>query len=179
MNMDLTKKELATAAGYSYRRLFDIDAGLPPDKKLFVPSADGKYDLTAFIQRWVQYNIDKDAPAILSLDEAKARHEQIKIQKTELEVGKLRGELVDKEQMHNIWATAINALVQNLMRLPGLLAPQVHMIDNQELIAGIIENEIRNVLTSYATTPLPEETEAEEWEDNNDDEAGEDDNQED
>lgn len=172
--MELTKKEIATVAGYTYRRLFDIDVALPESKKLFVPTENGKYDLTAFIQRWVQYNVDKDAPEAMSLEDAKAKHEQIKIQKTELEVGRLRGELVEKEQMHNIWATAINALVQNLMRLPGILAPQVHMIDNQELIAGIIENELRNILTNFAETPLPEETEAEKMDEDEDEEAEED-----
>lgn len=178
MELDLTKKEIAEAAGYTYRRLFDIDAELSPDKKLFVPSGDGKYSLTEFIHRWVQYNIDKSTPEALSWEDAKARHEQIKIQKTELEVGKLRGELVEKETMHQIWATALNALVQNLMRLPAILTPLVYMVENRELVSGLIEKEIRETLTNFANTPLPEETEAEKEEQNEDEEAEEEDNEE-
>ena len=44
----LTKKELATIAGYTYRRLHDIDMGLPDGKKLFVKGEGGKYDLALF-----------------------------------------------------------------------------------------------------------------------------------
>ena len=56
----LTKKELASISGYSYRRLHDIDAGLPANGKLFVAGENGKYDLALFVQRWVRYNIDAE-----------------------------------------------------------------------------------------------------------------------
>lgn len=77
-----TKKELATLAGYTYRRLYDIDAGLPNDSKLFVESEDGKYDLALFIQRWVKYNIDRETNDAADLDLVKARHEVVKTRKT-------------------------------------------------------------------------------------------------
>ena len=35
MSVEMTKKELATIAGYTYRRIYDIDRDLPPEKKLF------------------------------------------------------------------------------------------------------------------------------------------------
>ena len=38
----MTKKELAEVAGYSYRRLHDINPELPKDKKLFVKCEGGK-----------------------------------------------------------------------------------------------------------------------------------------
>lgn len=46
---ELTKKQLAEASGYSYRRLHDIDMELPEKEKLFVKSEGGKYDLALFV----------------------------------------------------------------------------------------------------------------------------------
>ena len=41
MGVSMTKKELATIAGYTYRRLYDIDRDLPEGKKLFVAGEGG------------------------------------------------------------------------------------------------------------------------------------------
>ena len=95
MGIYLTKKELATVAGYTYRRLHDIDMGLPEDGKLFVKGEGGKYDLALFVQRWVRYNVDNETGDDQTLDEVKARHEIVKTRKTELEVARLVGKLVD------------------------------------------------------------------------------------
>lgn len=57
MEKEATKKELAQIAGYTYRRLYDIDLSLPQEKKLFVKGDGGKYDLAVFVQRWVNYNV--------------------------------------------------------------------------------------------------------------------------
>lgn len=57
--MTLTKKELASIAGYTYRRLHDIDLSLPDDEKLFVADDDGKYKLDVFVQHWVKYNVER------------------------------------------------------------------------------------------------------------------------
>ena len=81
----MTKKELANIAGYTYRRLYDIDRDLPEGKKLFEKSEDGKYDLALFVQRWVDYNISHNTDSdIYDLDEVKAKHEVIKAEKTQL-----------------------------------------------------------------------------------------------
>lgn len=162
-SINLTKKELAELAGYTYRRLYDIDAGLPQDQKFFVKSETekNKYSLSMFIQRWVAYNVGQEAHTDVSLEDARTIHEQVKTEKTQLEVARLRGELVDREEMHRVWATALNALVQNLLRLPSKISQQIFMLDNMDLVVGIIDKEIRDVLTSFSKEPLPEETEAE------------------
>lgn len=59
MEKEATKKELAQIAGYTYRRLYDIDLSLPQEKKLFVKGDGGKYDLAVFVQRWVNYKCGK------------------------------------------------------------------------------------------------------------------------
>lgn len=156
IEMELTKKELATVAGYTYRRLHDIDRDLPKEKKLFVAGEGGKYDLAIFVQRWVAYNVDCEVEAVDDLDVVKARHEVVKTQKTELEVARMRGQLVDVQDVKRLWGDIANTVMQNLIRLPSKLAPSLKMMDNTEQIAAIIDAEIRGVLNGLADTPLPE-----------------------
>ena len=133
----LTKKELATLAGYSYRRLHEINQALPESKKLFVPlEGSSKCSVPVFVQRWVAYNVDHNSVDAEDLSVVKAKHEVIKTKKTELQVERM--------------------LMQNMLHLPSKLAPMLLMMDNSEQIAGIIEEEVRGILTNIADTPLPE-----------------------
>lgn len=158
----LTKKELATIAGYTYRRLHDIDMGLPENGKLFVKGEGGKYDLALFVQRWVQYNVDNETSSDQTLDEVKAKHEIVKTRKTELEVARLEGKLVDVQEIRRLWGGVANTVMQNMIRLPSKVAPRLVMQKNTEVISGILDEEIRDVLNQIADTPLPEEAAQEE-----------------
>lgn len=157
MEIELSKRDLATVAGYTYHRLHEIDRDLPSDKKLFVKTDSGKYDLAMFVQRWVSYNVDRNTGSDMSLEDAKAMHEQIKLQKTQLEVARMKGELVEVNEVRRLWAIIANNVVQNMLRLPTKIGQQVYMLDNQELVIGIIDKEIRDVLTAISETPLPAE----------------------
>lgn len=151
------EKELASVAGYTYRRLYDIDRDLPDGKKLFVQSEDGKYDLAIFVQKWVEYNVANEASDDLyDLEQVKAKHEVIKAEKTQLEVDKMRGQLVDVQDVRKLWGDISNTIMQNLIHLPSKLAPMLTMMDNAELIASIIDEEIRKILNELADTPLPD-----------------------
>lgn len=165
MGIYLTKKELATVAGYSYRRLHDIDMGLPEEGKLFVKGEGGKYDLALFVQRWVRYNVDNETGDDHTLDEVKARHEIVKTRKTELEVARLEGKLVDVYEIRRLWGGVANTVMQNMLRLPSKVSPRLVMMKDSEMIAGIIDQEIRDTLTLISETPLPVETAAEDTED--------------
>ena len=166
----LTKKELATVAGYTYRRLYDIDMGLPEEDKLFVKGEGGKYDLALFVQRWVRYNVNNESESEQSLDDAKTKHENIKTRKTELEVAKLEGSLVDVYEIRRLWGSVASTVMQNMIRLPSKVAPRLVMVGNVDLISGILDEEIRLVLNEIADTPLPEN--AAEVTDNEEDEEG-------
>lgn len=152
----MTKKELAGIAGYTYRRLYDIDRDLPENKKLFVECEGGKYDLAVFVQRWVEYNVNNEIPDTDDLDLVKARHEAVKMQKTELEVDKMRGQLVDVQDVKKLWGNIAHTVTQNLLHLPNRLAPMLRMMENQEVIASIIDEGIRQALNELADTPLPD-----------------------
>lgn len=156
MGVSMTKKELATVAGYTYRRLYDIDRDLPEGKKLFVPGEGGKYDLAIFVQKWVEYNVANETADVHDLDAVKARHEVVKTQKTELEVARMKGLLIDVRDCRRLWGDIANTVTQNLIHLPSKVAPMLQMQDNVEVITGIIEEEIRKVLTGISETPLPD-----------------------
>lgn len=155
MSMELTKKELASVAGYTYRRLHDIDMGLPENGKLFVKGEGGKYDLALFVQRWVAYNVNNESSKVDDLDTVKARHEVVKTQKTELEVARMRSQLIDVQDVKRLWGDIANTVTQNMIHLPSKLAPMLRMMDNAEVIADIIGKEIRKALEEIADTPLP------------------------
>lgn len=165
MGIYLTKKELATVAGYSYRRLHDIDMGLPEEGKLFVKGEGGKFDLALFVQRWVRYNVDNETGDDQTLDEVKARHEIVKTRKTELEVARLEGKLVDVYEIRRLWGGVANTVMQNMLRLPSKVSPRLVMMKDSEMIASIIDQEIRDTLTLISETPLPVETAAEDTDD--------------
>ena len=161
MGIYLTKKELATVAGYTYRRLHDIDMSLPEDGKLVVKGEGGKYDLAIFVQRWVRYNVDNETGDDQTLDEVKAKHEIVKTRKTELEVARLEGKLVDVQEIRRLWGGVANTVMQNMLRLPSKVSPRLVMMKDVEMIASIMDAEIRDILTQIAETPLPLEAVAE------------------
>ena len=156
MSVSMTKKELASIAGYTYRRLYDIDRDLPEGKKLFVQSEDGKYDLAIFVQKWVEYNVAHEIEDVEDLDVVKAKHEVVKTQKTELEVAKMRGQLIDMQDIKRLWADVANTVMQNLIHLPSKLAPMLRMIESADVISGIIEEEIRKILEAMSDIPVPD-----------------------
>lgn len=159
MGIALTKKELATVAGYSYRRLHDIDMDLPTNRKLFVQSeADSKkYDLALFVQRWVAYNKDTTEEENEELSVVKAQHERVKKEKTEIEVARMKGEYVDITEVQQMWANLAAIVRGRFVNLARKLAPALVMIDNPDKIEAIIDRDVRDALSMIANTPLPGE----------------------
>ena len=168
----LSKKELAEIAGYTYRWLYNIDRDLPDDKKLFVPVEEGKqkYDVPKFVQRWVAYNAENSIPEDTDLAAAKTKHEIIKTQKTELEVARMRGQMIDVQDVKKLWGDIANAVVQNLLGLPKKLGPALVMIESAEVISAMIDDEVRQILNDIADTPLPEYVQDDDTESESDDE---------
>lgn len=157
--MDMTKQELAELADMSYRQLFNINKKLAeddPDKALFVRGIDPKKcDLATFVQRWVEYNVDRASAASDDLEAVKAQHESVKMRKTQLEVDRMEGSLVDVQEVRKIWGDIANTIMQGMIHLPSTLAPMVRGMDNIEVINNVIDTEIRKVLDGLADTPLP------------------------
>ena len=153
----MTKKELASLAGYTYRRLHDIDMEQPKDKKLFVKSEDGKYDPAVFVQRWVAYNKASTEQESEELSVVKAQHERVKKEKTEIEVARMKGEYVELSEVHRLWSNIATIVRGRFVNLARKLAPALVMIDNADRIEEIIERDVRDALNMIANTPLPGE----------------------
>ena len=155
MITSMTKKELASIAGYTYRRLYDIDRDLPKNKKLFVAGEDGKYDLALFVQRWVDYNRAAMEQETEDLDIVKAQHEAVKMRKTQLEVSRLEGEYVPVREVEQLWANIAAVVRGRFVSLPRKLAPALVMIESPDRIEEIIDRDVRDALNMIADTPLP------------------------
>ncbi len=161
MGIALTKKELASISGYTYRRLHDIDMALPKDEKLFVQSETNpkKFDLALFVQRWVDYNVGQagggdDSEEYMII---KAQHEKVKKEKTELEVSKLKAEMVDIQEVHRLWCNVAGMVRNRFVRLGHKVGPSLIMQDDAEKIAEVIDREVRDALTMLAHEPTPDD----------------------
>ena len=157
--MDMTKQALAELTGMTYRQIFNINKKLVQEdesKALFVKGEDAKKcDLAIFLQRWVDYNVERVSAAAQDLDAVKAAHESVKMRKTQLEVDRMEGSLVDVQEVRKIWGDIANTIMQSMIHLPSTLAPMVRGMDNVEVINNVIDTEIRKVLEELADTPLP------------------------
>ena len=89
------------------------------------------------------------------LDAVKAQHETVKMRKTQLEVDRMEGSLVDVQDVRKLWGDIANTIMQNMLHLPSTLAPMVQGMENVEIIDKVIDTEIRKVLEALSDTPLP------------------------
>ena len=71
---------------------------------------------------------------------------------------------MDVHDVRRLWGDIANTIMQGMLHLPSTIAPMVMMMDNHEVIARIIDGEIRKVLTALSETPVPSDA-AEESED--------------
>lgn len=152
--MILKKKEIAELVGYSYQTLYNMNKALPEDEKLFVEK-DGGCDLGEFIRRWTNFHVKDAMDGVKDLDQIKAVHEQVKTRKTELEVRRMEGNLVDVGDVRRLWDDIANTVMQNALHLPATLAPMLQGQDNAEVIRATIDREIRKVLEEISEAPLP------------------------
>lgn len=157
--MEMKRQELAELVGITYRQLYNINKKLAEEDKekaLFVESGEGKKcDLALFVRRWAAYCAEKATVDESDLDAVKAAHEKVKIRKTELEVEKMEGLLVDVQDVRRMWGDIANTIMQNLLHLPAILAPELRGLESEEKIAGIIDGEVRKALDGLSETPLP------------------------
>lgn len=158
MGIALSKKELASIAGYTYRRLHDIDTELPRDKKLFVRSEtdDKKFDLAIFVQRWVAYNTQITEEESEELSTIKAKHEAVKMEKTRIEVARLKGEYVSINELAPLWTQIAATVNDRFNNLATKLAPSLVMIGDADIIEAIIEREVRDAQSLLSSMPLPD-----------------------
>ena len=157
MGISMTRREIADIAGYSYHQLYNIDKALPEGKRLFVEGDGKKVDLATFVQRWVAYNVEKASSGGDNLEDEKARHERLKADKAEIEVGRMKGEYVNINDIVRMWTDITGVVVNRLVNLPKKLAPQLVMIEDPETAEEIVARDVRDALEMISSTPLPGE----------------------
>lgn len=159
--IEMTKKELAQLVGYTERQLYNIDSELPDEGKLFVRGANGKYLPDVFVKRWVEYREQRARENDSDLDALKAIHEEVKIERSRVELDKIRGALVDAHEAESAWINAGTRVRQRMMEIPLRIAPKLAGVDSEEKVADILSEEIRAALTTLSqSTPVSDEEEA-------------------
>ena len=155
MAITLKQKELAELVGLTDRHIRRIDQMLEPDEKLLVKAEDGRFDASIFVQRYLSMKVKEVTDGMENLDAVKARHEIVKTEKTQLEVARMRGELLDYREVRKAWGDIANSVMNALLNLPGQLAPMIRGLDSVEMISAILDGEIRRALENLADSPLP------------------------
>ena len=104
--------------------------------------------------RSVSIPIDATAPAgeggTISLAEAQLRHELAKATKTEFEVAKLKGTLVDAYEAACAWGTMITSARNRALLIPSKIAPKVAAVSDVVSCQEILDREIRSFLTELS-----------------------------
>ena len=155
MAITLTQKELAELVGLTDRHIRRIDQTLEPDEKLLVKAEDGRFEAAVFVQRYLAMKIREVTDVMDDLDAVKARHEIVKTEKTQLEVARMRGELLDYRDVRKAWGDIANSVMQAMMNIPGQVAPVIRGMESVEMISGILDGEIRRALENLSDSPLP------------------------
>lgn len=155
MAITLKQKELAELVGLTDRHIRRIDQTLEADDKLLVKAEDGRFDAAVFVQRYLAMKIREVTDGMDDLDAVKARHEIVKTEKTQLEVARMRGELLDFRDVRKAWGDIANSVMQAMMNIPGQVAPVIRGMESVEMISGILDGEIRRALENLSDSPLP------------------------
>lgn len=153
MELEMTQQKLAAMVGYSTRQLFNIDKELPDERKLFVKGIGGKFLLDMFVQHWVAYQVDKAQTGGEDLEALKAIHEKVKIERSRVELDKLKEELLDAHEVKRAWIDAATRCRQRMMEIPARVAPQLVGETDEKRVNRIIDGEIRAALTLIADEP--------------------------
>ena len=155
MAVYLTQKELAELVGRTDRQIRNINSTMDSEKPLLVKVENGKYDASLFVQRWCEMQVSKVTEGMEDLDAVKARHEIVKTEKTQLEVAKMRRDLLEFRDVRKAWGDIANTVMNGLLNIPGQIAPMIRGMDSVETIGAIIDGEIRRALEGISNTPLP------------------------
>ena len=153
--IELTQKELCALVGYTYRHLMEVNKKLPDEQKFFVQGTGGKYRLDLFVQRWADYRVRRETTPSENADlkELKAVHEQIKIERSKVELKKLTGELVNAREAMTAWAGVAVKVRQKMLELPAQLSTEIAGEKDVRQIEGILTDEIESALMQLAQPP--------------------------
>lgn len=115
-----------------------------------IPKANkGKYELVACVQGYIHYlqerAMGKDSAPQDTYTE-RARLLKAQADKTELEVGTLKGKLLQIEQVESSWATMVTSCRSRLLTIPSKSAHQIAALNEPQEIERFLKRTIYEAL---------------------------------
>jgi len=125
MSEDLiTTKRLAEILGMTERRVQQLAA-----ENVFKKFGRGRFQLADSVQKYLAYQLDLERKKYnkndLSINEARRRREQAEASLKEIELGKQRGELLEKSDVIRVWQKILTVLKNRLLVMPSKLSPHL------------------------------------------------------
>lgn len=155
-----TCDELGDSVRLSGRRLRQMNQKAPDERKfLLLDEVTGKYDLSFFIERYIEYQIWKRTGT--DLKQEQAEHEAVKKQLSMLKLAKARGELVSTQLVVSAWQRVIEICKTRMLGIASKLGPRMVMIEEPEVIEAAIDTEIRTALEELAGVTVADYSEVE------------------
>jgi phage terminase Nu1 subunit (DNA packaging protein) len=126
------------------------------DEGVLIKTAHGKYNLVESMKNYITMlktskEIQKKSTDY-DLDEEKAKHERLKIQKTEIELQITRGQLHAAEDVEQVMSDMLTYFRTKIMGLPSKLAPQLINMHKATDVEKLLADECRlalNELSDY------------------------------
>lgn len=124
------------------------------DEGILIKTGHGKYNLVESLRNYIvmlktSKEISKKSTDY-DLDEEKAKHERLKIQKTEIELQVTRGQLHEAEDVEQVMTDMITYFRTKVMGLPSKLAPQLVNMHKAGDIENVLADECRLALNELA-----------------------------
>ena len=137
----------------------------PDGKRVDVASADVALDAIAnpaFADKAANGRGEATLPtgdaaqgAAQTYGEARAERERLKARREALELQRLQGLLVDREAVRNDVAAASTALRDQLLHLPGKLAPGLAGETDRNRVQALLNRELRHILDEFVRALQP------------------------
>ncbi len=146
MSEDLiTTKRLAEILGMTERRVQQLAA-----ENVFKKFGRGRFQLADSVQKYLAYQLDLERKKYnkndLSINEARRRREQAEASLKEIELGKQRGELLEKSDVIRVWQKILTVLKNRLLVMPSKLSPHLLGMNSVNEIKMRMDEEIFNAL---------------------------------
>lgn len=97
--------------------------------------------------------VANDAEPRISYEEARRRRELAEASIAEMKQAELAGDLIRTDAVRAAWASKITSTRDALLQIPARLAPQLAAESDLVAVTGLLEMEIRQVLSDLSTPP--------------------------
>jgi len=97
--------------------------------------------------------VANDAEPRISYEEARRRRELAEASIAEMKQAELAGDLIRTDAVRTAWAGKITSTRDALLQIPARLAPQLAAESDLVAVTGLLELEIRQVLSDLSTPP--------------------------